>query len=164
MISLPLCAVFSQIVISFKAAIWLRITVCGFVMSTSTSGLVPWLANPFPMTWSSYLCERRVHYEWSRQAPALSARRPSRPYLLFAVPFQHSSPGAIPPSAHTVSGNVDQNFFACFSFLFTSLVCTEKKETGETELKRPELKKLLPLLTSRSKLVPAAVVGLASGV
>lgn len=42
--------------------------------------------------------------------------------LLFAVPFQHSSPGAILSPAHTVSGNVDQNFFACFSFFFTSFV------------------------------------------
>lgn len=43
-------------------------------------------------------------------------------YLLFAVPFQHSSPGAILSPAHTVSGKVDQNFLACFSFFFTSFV------------------------------------------
>lgn len=43
-------------------------------------------------------------------------------YLLFAVPFQQSSPGAILSPAHTVSGKVDQNFLACFSFFFTSLV------------------------------------------
>lgn len=70
MISLPLCAVFNQMVISFRAAIWLRITVCGLVMSTSTSGLVPWLANPFPMTWSSYLCESESAVNDPRQAPS----------------------------------------------------------------------------------------------
>lgn len=53
--SLPLCAALSQLVISFKAAIWLRITMSGFVISTSTSGFDTWLASPLPMTTDSYL-------------------------------------------------------------------------------------------------------------
>lgn len=95
-------------------------------------------------------------------------------YLLFAVPFQHSSPGAILSPAHTVSGNVDQNFFACFSFFFTSFVCivdTEKKQ-NKNKVRHRSLKQsrsslvvlwVYLFLTNRSKLVPAAVVGLASG-
>lgn len=135
--SLPLCAALSQLVISFKAAIWLRITTSGFVMSTSTSGLDTWLASPFPMTTDSYLCRARFSIRstcWITlrcciQIQTLWMRCVS--CLLFAVPFQHSSPGAILSPAHTVSGSVDQNFFACFSFFFTSPVYIE--ETGKDE-------------------------------
>lgn len=52
---MPLCAAFNQLVISLKAAIWLRITMSGFVMSTSTSGFDTWLARPLPMTTDWYL-------------------------------------------------------------------------------------------------------------
>lgn len=98
-------------------------------------------------------------------------------YLLFAVPFQHSSPGAILSPAHTVSGNVDQNFFACFSFFLTSFVCIEDTENNNNNKKKNKVRHsylkqsrsslivlwVFLVLTNRSKLVPAAVVGLASG-
>lgn len=141
--SLPLCAALSQLVISFKTAIWLRITMSGFVISTSTSGFDTWLASPLPMTTDSYLWKKEsllvrmsvyLLIYWIQILNAWNA------HLLFAVPFQHSSPAAIFSPAHTVSGKVDQNFFACFNFFFTSLVClwnTQKKSDTAKRTHKP---------------------------
>lgn len=57
--SFPLSAAFSHVVISFSTAICLRITTSGLVMSTSTCGLETWLAKPLPKTTDSYLIQHK---------------------------------------------------------------------------------------------------------
>lgn len=69
--SFPLYAFFSLLAITRRAMICRRITMSGFVISTSTSGLFTWLAKPLPVTAKSYL--KRNHSCWHQSCSSVGS-------------------------------------------------------------------------------------------